>query len=70
MKLIKARAWIREKFEDGSRPTVGQVAAWIKNNEIPGEILGGEPYVYADLFDTQKHKQARQEKLSGFSLLA
>lgn len=48
--LISARTWIRETFEQGSRPTLAEVAAWIQAGEVPGRVLGERVYVDADRF--------------------
>lgn len=66
-RLVKARNWIREKFEPRSRPTLPDVVRLIEAGEVPGVILGGVPYVYADQFDAGA---AKKEKTTAYSLLA
>lgn len=48
--LIKATKWIKETFEDGSRPRKSTVIRWIEQEQVPGRIIDGEPYVDADRF--------------------
>lgn len=43
--LIKARQWIKETFEDGSRPSINTVKKWYENGEIKGVLLGGTLYI-------------------------
>lgn len=48
--LIKARIWIRDTFEQGSRPTLAKVTEWVENGSIQGEIVEGEVFVHANAF--------------------
>jgi hypothetical protein len=50
MRLIRATAWIKSTFEEGSRPSKDTVAKWIKKGEVPGRLLGGAAYIDADQF--------------------
>ncbi len=43
--LIKARQWIIETFEEGSRPSINTVKKWHENGEIAGIMLGGTLYI-------------------------
>ncbi len=43
--LIKARQWIQETFEEGSRPSINTVKKWHENGEIQGVLLGGTLYI-------------------------
>lgn len=49
-KLVKGSHWVREQFEKGSRPTEKTLIRWIQANEVPGQLIEGKPYVYADMF--------------------
>jgi hypothetical protein len=51
MSLIKGTLWVKERFKLGSRPSKDAVIAWIESGEVPGVLLGGEPYVDAEQFD-------------------
>ena len=50
MRLVRATAWIKATFEEGSRPSKDTVAKWIRSGEIPGRLLGGSAYIDADQF--------------------
>ena len=50
MKLIKGGVWAKQTFEQGSRPGDAVICRWIVEQQVPGKIIGGKPYVYADLF--------------------
>ena len=54
-KLVRGTAWAKEQFEKGSRPGKDKILQWIISEEVPGQILGGEPYVDADLFAIRDH---------------
>lgn len=49
-KLMKGTIWAKQQFEVGSRPTRERMLDWILTDQIPGKILGGEPYVEAEQF--------------------
>lgn len=66
MSLVKARLWIRETFEPGSRPRLADVIEWIESEAIPGKVIAGEAYVDADRFAVQSHKPPG---ISGIDLL-
>lgn len=44
-RLMKIADWREKHFEEGSRPTMGTVRAWINSGEIPGERIGSGYYV-------------------------
>ena len=50
MKLVKGSIWAKQTFEVGSRPTEQTMCRWIENNDIPGAIIAGKPYVDAPKF--------------------
>lgn len=45
MSLVKATIWIKENFAEGSRPDMRTIKRRIKNQELPGEIIGTRAYV-------------------------
>lgn len=51
MSLVKGTRWAKERFSLGSRPSKEAVISWIESGEVPGVLLGGEPYVDAEQFD-------------------
>ena len=53
MKLMKGSKFTKEWFEEGSRPTKQQLVEWIANEDIPGRLIGGEPYVDTRRFISQ-----------------
>ena len=64
--LVKAENWIRETFEEGSRPRLSTVRRWVIEKQIPGTVIDGRPYVDADRFalgDTE------QKTISGLDLI-
>ena len=69
--LVKARRWIREAFEEGSRPPLREVFRWIENEAIPGKIIDGEAFVDADRFAVQSQapRAANDQPRSGVDLL-
>lgn len=70
--LTKGRAWLRATFAPGSRPTLEQLAEWIASGEVPGVVIAGTPFVYADRFALQKTqpKQESQPTVTVATLLA
>lgn len=54
-KLVKGSTWAKEQFEAGSRPGKEKLLAWISSEQIPGQIIAGEPYVDADRFVIRDH---------------
>lgn len=54
-KLVKGTTWAREQFEKGSRPGKERILEWIETEQIPGQIIAGEPYVDADRFAIRDH---------------
>jgi len=53
MKLVKGRIWAQQVFEPGSRPGPAVICRWIVEQQVPGVVIDGRPYVYADLFAVQ-----------------
>ena len=53
MKLLKGSRFTKEFFDDGSRPTKQQLLEWIANEDIPGMVIGGEPFVDTNRFIAQ-----------------
>lgn len=54
-RLVKGTTWAKEQFEIGSRPGKDKIIDWIKSEEVPGQIIAGEPYVDADRFAIRDH---------------
>lgn len=69
MSLVKARLWIRDTFEPGSRPRMADVIEWIESDAIPGKIIAGEAYVDADRFAVQSPAPQPPARRSGVELL-
>lgn len=67
-KLIKASLWAKETFEAGSAPTIEKVTQWILSKDIPGRVISGESYVYADRFALSQEVDESPE-LTGIDLL-
>lgn len=49
-KLVAAMQWIDETFEETSKPTHDEVEDWVKNECIPGRIIGNDVFVEAQRF--------------------
>lgn len=64
--LVKGTKWAKETFELGSRPTKDTILRWLADEEIPGEIIAGEPYVDADRF---AFRDTVKKTISGLDLL-
>ena len=54
-KLVRGTTWAGEQFEKGSRPGKDKILEWINSEQIPGQIIAGEPYVDADRFAVRDH---------------
>lgn len=68
--LVKARRWIRESFEEGSRPALREVRRWVEIEAVPGKVIDGEVYVDADRFAVQSQApRPRSANRSGLELL-
>lgn len=67
MKLVKGKLWAQQVFEHGSRPGPETICRWIVEEQVPGVVIDGRPYVYADLFAVQgtsvRKPSARAEAL-------
>jgi hypothetical protein len=50
MRLMRATAWIRSTFEEGSRPTTKTVAKWVAGGNVPGTLIDGVAFIDADQF--------------------
>ncbi|RBP73448.1 hypothetical protein V8687_09650 [Shewanella baltica] len=50
MKLMKAMAWAKREFADGSVPDNKTVRRWVERNVIAGRVIDGNTYV----FETEK----------------
>ena len=68
--LVKATIWAKQTFESGSRPGRDTVIDWIRTGEVPGRLIGGQPYVDADRFVlNQPTPQPDKKPLTGLDLL-
>ena len=43
--LVKAKVWIQETFEIGSRPDVRTVKSWVESGKLDGKIIAGATFV-------------------------
>jgi len=68
-KLVKASKWRAECFEQGSRPSLERIAAWVRQGAIPGKIIGSAIYVDADEFIFGKHSDVKSEPVTAEQLL-
>jgi len=70
--LVLARKWIKETFEEGSRPTLKEVETWVDDETLPGCIIGPKCFVDADRFAIcgTKHNAPAKGKLTPFDLLS
>ncbi|PCJ46738.1 MAG: hypothetical protein COA99_02055 [Moraxellaceae bacterium] len=70
--LVKARKWIKETFEEGSRPALKEVEGWVSNEDVPGRIITGIVYVDADRFALSGavYKRAEKREQTPFDLLS
>ncbi|MCT8866957.1 hypothetical protein K5M78_06025 [Shewanella xiamenensis] len=50
MKLMKAMAWAKREFAEGSIPDNKTIRRWVERNVIAGRVIDGNTYV----FDTER----------------
>ncbi len=65
--LVKARQWVRETFEDDSKPPLKTVREWVESGEVPGRVIGSQVFVDADQFALGPAPNV--EQLNGVDLL-
>lgn len=46
-KLMKASAWAKREFEDGSIPDNRTIKRWVTIGEVRGKIVDGAAWVYS-----------------------
>lgn len=68
-KLILATKWIKEAFEEGSRPSLKMVTQWVDNDEVPGRIIGNTTYVDADAYALGLSAKPTEHTRTGATLL-
>ncbi|RLV59464.1 hypothetical protein D5018_11805 [Parashewanella curva] len=47
-KLMRASAWAKREFDQGSMPTAKTIRSWIKSGIIEGRFIDGKAYVFAN----------------------
>ena len=49
MKMVRAKEFIEEYFDESSRPTMKTVREWVRLKHVPGQMIGSKRTVYVDV---------------------